>query len=205
MKSHSITVVMRTIGRPTLIHSLQSAINEFENVIVVTDDVDLDFDNLPKEGVKYLRTGKKYDLYGSVGINLGAYSASTEYITIQDDDDEFPEGVGQIMQEKVDADPSVDIWIPTIIYNDGSIACHVPGGVWAGNVSHPTYRTSLFWECPFTSRTSVTNDGSDLVDNCIDFDHVNELVTKHGKKIDWYGTAFCLIRPRLDGKNGVGG
>ena len=202
-KNNIVTALIRTIGRSTLINSIECAQREFENIIVVADGFDLDTTNLPSEGVQYIRTGKKYDLYGSVAINLGAYSTTTEYFTLLDDDDEFAEGAGMLMQEKIMERPEVDIWIPTLKYNDGSVACWQAGYVQGGNIAVPTYRTSLFWEHPFTSNTSVSIDQSGLVDNFIDFDHVFELF-QTGKIIDWYTTVFYLVRPKLEGKNGVG-
>lgn len=202
-RNYISTAIIRTIGRPTLINAIESACEEFENVIVVADALDLDIKNLPTDGVSYIRTGKKYDLYGSVAINFGAYAASTEYVTLLDDDDEFAIGAGAEMERKILSSPEIDIWIPTLKYNDGSIACHIPGQVVGGNVAVPTYKTELFWEYPFTKYVSVSKDASGLVDNFIDFDHVSQLVQR-GKKIEWYGTVFYLVRPRLDGKNGVG-
>lgn len=197
MNNDLVTVIIRTIGRPTLVNAIESAKKEFGRVIVVADAIDLDINELPKE-VTYLKTGKKFDMYGSAAINLGAYSCSTPYFCLLDDDDEFMLGAGEYMLERIVSHPDVDIWIPGLYYNNGGMLCmNSSRGVSIGNVAVPTYKTDLLFKLPFSSTTTKENP------NCVDFYHVESLF-KSGCKIAWYGAALYNIRPRLEGSNGRG-
>jgi len=200
-----ISVIIRTINRDTLKYSIKSATEEFgaENIIVVADAVDLDLSSLP-DNVTYLRTGQKFDKYGSAAINLGAYACKTEYFCLLDDDDEFLKGAGDFMRNKIKSKPEIDIWIPGIYYPTEStkkrklMACISPKkGVVVGNIAVPTYKTKLLFKLPLCS--ILTEKYPDLSD----FVHVKELV-KLGAKIDWYGAGLYCVRPRLKGMNGRG-
>lgn len=196
MDNKLLTVLIRTIGRPTLINSINSAKTELGNVIVVADDVDIDLKSLPKK-VTYLRTGRKFDKYGSAAINMGAYACNTPYFCLLDDDDEFIPGAGEFMLKAIQDDPSIDIWIPGLIFNNGGMLCLNSGrGVVVGNIAVPTYKTELLFKLPFSQ--SIVKD-----DNFTDFHHVYSLF-KSGSTIGWYGTPLYKIRPKLDGTNGRG-
>ena len=197
MLNEDITVLIRTINRPTLSNAINSAKSEFKNVIVIADAVDLNFDLLPKD-VLYLKNGKKFDQYGSAAINMGAFATSTEYFCLLDDDDEFIPGAGNFMQSAIRSNPEVDIWIPGLKYNDGFIVCIHPA-VQVGNVAIPTYKTKLLFEYPFSSRIMVEQGNP----HWIDFSHVRDLVTL-GHTIGWYGQPLVNIRPLLEGKCGFG-
>lgn len=195
-----ITVLIRTINRPTLIHSITSALKNFKKVIVVADDVDLDLKSLPTQPV-YLRTGKKFDKYGSACINMGAYACDTEYFCLLDDDDEFLPDAGKFMKSKVSSDKSIDIWVPGLLYSkESSVACMNPSaGVTPGNIAVPTYRTELLFELPFSAELKSRIPNQDL----IDFFHVYALY-KQGHKVNWYQKLLYNIRPKLPGMNGRG-
>ena len=196
-KSNTISVVIRTIGRPTLCDAIKSAQSEFKNVIVVADAVDLDFKNLPSD-VLYLKTGMKHDKYGSAALNMGAYACSTPYFCLLDDDDCFIEGAGEYMVDKVLSDWYTDIWIPGIKFSDGKQLCMSPQkGVVVGNVAVPTYKTRVLFLLPF---------GKGLANNnihCIDYNHLS-ILNKWGVKIRWYEKLLYNIRPKLQGNNGRG-
>jgi glycosyltransferase involved in cell wall biosynthesis len=195
MKSKDITVLIRTIGRDSLLYSIESAQREFHNVIVVADGFDLNIDLLPKE-VTYLRNELKIDKYGGAAINLGAEHCKTKYLCLLDDDDEFIIGSGKHMQKAVALNPEIDIWIPGLIYNDGSVVCMSPG-IFIGNIAVPTYKTRLIKTIPFSKEIGEKNP------ECTDFYHVEELINI-GAKIDWYQKELYNIRPRSVGKHGMG-
>lgn len=200
-----ISVIIRTINRDTLKYAIESAIREFgaKNTIVVADAVDLNLSGLPNE-VTYLRTGQKFDKYGSAAINLGAYSCKTEFFCLLDDDDEFLKGAGNFMRNKIKSKPEIDIWIPGIYYANASnktksvVACmDEKKGIEIGNIAVPTYRTKLLFKVPFCQVIS------EKYPNISDFIHVKELV-RLGAKLDWYRAGLYSVRPRLKGTNGRG-
>ncbi len=193
-----ITVLIRTINRPTLNRSVDSALKEFDNVVVISDAIDVDTSQLPKN-VTYLKTGQKFDSFGSAAINMGAYASKTDYVCLLDDDDEFVVGAGNIMRKAINEKPEIDIWIPGLKYSNGRTACTSGnGGVATGNIAVPTYKTKLFFTFPFTSRTNVSNNP-----HWIDADHVKTLHSC-GCKVDWYGAVLIVIRPHLSGDYGQG-
>lgn len=206
MKSSLITAVISTIGRASLSDAIFSATREFEKVIVVADVVDLNFNELPTENISYFKIGRKndFDHYGARAWNLGAYVADTPYINQLGDDDEFAEGAGEFMENKIKENPDVDIWITGLKYSDGSFACMGPS-LGPGNVAAPTYKTELFSKVPFANYL-VDPESQPPRNNphFIDFLQVENLVNKFGAKIDWYGKDLYLVRPKLSGNHGFG-
>lgn len=194
--TQQITVLIRTINRPTLKNAIESALKEFSKVIVVADAVNLNLNKLPRN-VEYLRTGQKFDSYGNAGINMGAYACDTEYFCLLDDDDEFIPGAGKVMESKVKEKPSVDIWIPGIHFVKENFYMCVEPGMRPGNVAVPTYRTMLLYNVPFSAKLLAGNQ------DYVDYAHVNSLVSE-GYTIDWYGEPLYRIRPNLPGTNGRG-
>lgn len=192
----NITVIIKTINRPTLINSINSAVKELENVIVVADSVDLNFKILPKN-IEYYKVNRKFDRFGTVGNNVGAFLCKTPYICLLDDDDEFLEGAGDYMRSKIKESPDVDVWIPGLLYNNGSTACLNPG-MYAGNIAVPTYRTELLFDIPYTSNTVPRGNN----EHHIDFFHVKKLYDS-GYKISWYNKLLYNIRPHLQGLHGT--
>lgn len=192
--SGEITVLIRTIGRDTLINAIECAKKEFGNVIVVADDVDLDFENLPKD-VKYLKNTERVDLYGGAAINLGAKKCKTQYICLLDDDDEYIDGAGEYMRAIVNADPSIDVWIPGLRYNDGHLVC-MNDGLYGGNVAVPTYKTKVLKSHPFHSDMGPEQ-------GLTDFYHVN-YIFNDGHKIGWYKKHLYDVRPHLSDRHGNG-
>jgi hypothetical protein len=193
-----ITVLIKTINRPTLINAVNSALSEFKNVIVIADNLDLDFGKLPKEPL-YLRTGRRFDQYGNACTNMGAYACRTPYFCLLDDDDEFIPGAGTFMESAVKSKPEIDIWIPGLNYVKEGFQNCVDGsrGVTIGNVAVPTYKTELLFALPFYKGIG------DRFPNAVDFFHVESLY-KAGCKVAWYGKLLYNIRPHLPGTNGGG-
>jgi hypothetical protein len=197
LKNNLITVIIRTIGRNTLKNAIESSKKEFNKVIVVADAIDLDKRDIPSD-VLLLKTGQKFDKYGSAAINMGAYACDTEYFCLLDDDDEFIQGAGDYMIKKISSEPDIDVWIPGIKYNDGLELClNSNRGITLGNIAVPTYKTHLLFVLPFFKALSGNNS------DYIDFHHV-ELLGKMGYKIKWYEKLLYSVRPKLDGRNGRG-
>jgi hypothetical protein len=191
---NKITAVIRTIDRHTLRDAINSAIREFDDVIVVADRVDLDIDALPV-GPTYLRNEKVIDLYGGMCINMAASECVTEYLCLLDDDDEYIVGAGDYMRDKIITNPDVDVWIPGLKYNDGLYVC-MEDGLKAGNVAVPTYRTKVLREYPF--KNNMGNDPG-----LTDFYHVKR-ISFGGHKVDWYKKHLYNVRPHLAGRLGQG-
>jgi len=189
-----ITALIRTIGRDTLKNSIDCAMREFDDVIVVADNIDLDFENLPKE-ITYLKNTDCFDFYGGAAINLGAKKCKTEYICLLDDDDEYIDGAGDYMRTIINAEPSIDVWIPGLKYNDGHMVC-MNDGLYGGNVAVPTYKTKVLQANPFEAEMGPEQ-------GLTDFYHVNKIFN-NGHKIGWYKKHLYDVRPHLSGRHGSG-
>jgi hypothetical protein len=191
------TVVIRTIGRATLSAAIESALAENLEVIVVSDGVRLSARPSASPRVVYHQTGRRWNHYGVMGINLGAIVATTEFISILDDDDQLLPGSGGVIDAALNRDVSVDMWIPTLLRKDGSRRCTRDRGLVLGNISHPTYRASIFARVPFTH--SWPPETSEFCDYLHVWDCVNA-----GYRIDWFGADMIALRPMLAGHKGRG-
>jgi len=189
-----ITAVIRTIGRHTLKNAIDSALREFDHVIVVADRIDLDLSTLPV-GPTYLKNDKIIDLYGGMCINMAATECLTEYLCLLDDDDEYVIGAGDYMRKAINNNPEIDVWIPGLKYNDGLYVC-MDDGLRAGNVAVPTYKTKVLVKHPF--RNNMGNDPG-----LTDFYHVQKIYFS-GHKVDWYKKHLYDVRPSLSGRLGQG-
>lgn len=194
-----ISVVIRTIGRSSLKDSIESALREFDEVIVVADCVNLQY-KVKDDRVTYLRTGRKFDQYGSVALNMGACAVSNEYFCLLDDDDEFVQGAGKFMREFIKSNPETDIAIPGLQFNNGMVLCVNPGLKY-GNVAVPTFRTEWAHKVPITPLSLKTY--INIPPDAIDLAHVTTCVDQ-GARINWYGKVLYLVRPKLEGTNGRG-
>lgn len=197
-----VTTIIRTIGRPTLSNSIASSLREGFSVIVVGDAIPMSsFDELktqfPYQFVNFYTCGIKWGCYGYQCVNLGALIASTKYIQILDDDDEFNVGAGNFILKNINEKPEIDIWIPALRYNDGGGAAFGKREiVEVCNVACPTYKTEVIIRNPFKVKYPC--------DNCVsDFFHVKEC-QECGYKIGWYKKQLILVRPKLQGKSGHG-
>jgi len=194
-----ITVVIRTLGRPTLANAVESAEREFgkENVLVLFDGDEAK----SRSGISCYNEyiiPKTPDVYGSMLLNVGAALTKTEYFTILDDDDEFVEGAGSYMKSFLTRNPKVDIAIPGIKFNTGMVLCDSSArGLAIGNVACPTYRRSLTSKVPFD--TNLPEGG----DNYHDAFHLMKCEAA-GAKIAWYEKVLINVRPKLEGTNGRG-
>jgi len=200
------TVIIKTIGRPSLKAAIASAKREGYKPIVVSDGV-----NCHSHGEKFVKLGKQWGFYGGMAANVGAAIASTPYITFLDDDDTLLPGAGKIIERKLSEQPDVDIWIGGVRFNH-EVALHNPQtgeisyrgtdlaifperGLTEGNVAMPTYKTDVFQTLPYT--------------NCIpdDLAHLTDLIhvqacSGKGFKVDWFGEALYHVRPHLADKKG---
>jgi glycosyltransferase involved in cell wall biosynthesis len=208
------TVIIKTIGRDTLKNSIESALGEGLPVIVVFDGPSDQEDKLPsydEQDVRFVTLGRRWGSFGNMAANVGAALATTEYITFLDDDDEFVPGAGDVIKEKIQGDASVDIWVGGVRFStpvmmstgEGppkktyELAVNSKGGVFPGNVAMPTYRTELIGTKPFMP---LVQPGQE---DYTDFMHVS-ICHSAGAKVDWFGEALYLVRPRLQGTNGRG-
>ena len=197
---YKTTVVIKTIGRPTLANAVRSAKREGFKPIIVSDGAPLT--KKMTLGCQHIVLGKQWGYYGGMVTNVGAAMCSTEYMTLLDDDDEFILGAGDIIRSKIKEDPEVDVWIggvrfqtPIAVLNKGKVvnessvlAINPELGVNVGNVAMPTYRVSIFERIPFVNilpddRTSLT-----------DYFHIKQCEAA-GYKIDWFGQAIYDVRP----------
>jgi glycosyltransferase involved in cell wall biosynthesis len=189
-----ITAIIRTIGRSTLHDAIESAKKEFDSVIVVADNVELNLNSLPT-GVTYLKNTKTIDHYGGACINLAAEHCKTEYICLLDDDDEYVNGAGEYMRNTITNNPNIDVWIPGLRYNDGLEVC-MNHGLSEGNVAVPTYKSQALRDNPFTENMGIIN-------GLTDFYHVKGMSDK-GYKVGWYEKHLYNVRPKLIGRLGRG-
>jgi len=201
------TVVIKTIGRPSLKAAVRSAKREGFRVVVVSDGV-----KVPSYGAdQVVRLGRNWGFYGGMAANVGAAMVSTEFITFLDDDDEFIKGAGDIIRARIDARPDVDVWIAgvrfadpvrlyrnsEVVFESTDLAVTRERGLTPGNVAMPTYRTSIFSKVPFVDALS------DAERPLSDLYHVQDCENS-GYTVDWFGHILYLVRPGLGGTNGGG-
>lgn len=211
-KEINTTVIIKTIGRDTLERSIESARSEGFEPIIISDGVELDLDG----SYNVITLGRNWNNYGFMAANVGAALAKTEFITFLDDDDVFIKGAGDFIRKKLRQDPSVDIWLAGIRFDQGLIQIKSPKtrkviytgreagvnpefGLIVGNVCMPTYRTSIFRECPFIDTSKIDKNYS----NFSDIYHVISCVQK-GYKHKWFKKALYQVRPESKTGNGRG-
>jgi len=196
------TVVIKTIGRRTLKYAIKSAKREGFKVIVVSDGV-----KVSANGAKLVCLGKKWGYYGGMGTNVGAAMATTPFITLLDDDDEFVEGAGEIIRRKLQEKPDVDVWIGGVrftrdvvmrntqtleeTYRGTDFAIWPEKGIAEGNACMPTYRTTVFERLPFV------NTIKDEYKRLSDYLHIL-YCSQNGCKVDWFEEVIYLVRPKVD-------
>ena len=203
------TVIIKTIGRPSLKAAIRSAKREKLKTIVISDGV-----KVSAQGAnRVIRLGRKWGFYGGMSANVGAALAETEFITFLDDDDEFAVGAGDIIRNRLNEKPEVDVWIGGVrfsreinVYNTNTgqtlhkstdLATGPGLGVVPGNACMPTYRANIFSTLPFLD--NIPEDQSNLTD----FYHINACKLG-GYNIDWFGDVIYLVRPDSSGENGMG-
>lgn len=203
-----ISVLIKTIGRPTLQNAINSAIREgFNNIVVVSDGFEVNVSN-----AIYVKLPKQWGNYGSVAANVGVAFCNNNYIMLLDDDDELSIGSGDIIRNKVISNTDIDIWIPGLLFNNGLIVCDGSSkDIKPGNVAVPIYKTKVLTEIPFRStipkhfikELRLHIKDSIKIEDYIDYTHIFESY-KAGFSIDWIGAPTYLVRPNLDGANGRG-
>jgi glycosyltransferase involved in cell wall biosynthesis len=206
------TVIIKTIGRPSLKAAIASAKREKFKVIVVSDGVK----KISAQGAsKIVTLGKQWGYFGGMAANVGAAMAETEFITFLDDDDVFIQGAGDIIRKKLKENPHIDIWsggvrfsrpvhmvntqTQQVISSSTDFAIDPEKGLVEGNVAMPTYRTSIFSKIPFTDH--VREDQQHLTDIM----HVNACVTHGGYTLGWFEEVIYLVRPHDKTKVNAGG
>lgn len=199
-----MNIVIPTIGRKSIIHSVESILREGLKAIVVSDGIDMNYDIFNDPNVKYVKLGFNYGktelctYYGQIAITTGFYLSNSEFTGLLGDDDELVPGSGEIIRELLEERPEIDIWIPELIFNDGGRVCSGDRPFQPGNISHPIYRTKIFSEIPMHH---IKNQEY----RYHDFYHV-ERCKNAGYTVDWIwpGKPLILIRPRLQGRGGYG-
>jgi len=203
------TCVIKTLGRPTLENAIRSAKREKLKPLIISDGAPLSKKRCL--GCNHVVLGKKWGFYGGMAANVAAALAKTPYITFLDDDDEFIEGAGDIIRNKINNDPTVDIWIGGLLFDyeidlirDGQpflrsnkLSIYPELGVSVGNCSMPTYKTEIFSKIPF--RDIMPKESVHLTDLA----HVLEC-QRAGYKVDWFQEVLYHVRPKLHGVNGGG-
>ena len=203
------TCVIKTLGRPTLENAIRSAKREKLKPLIISDGVPLSKKRCL--GCKHVVLGRNWGFYGGMAANVAAALVKTPYITFLDDDDEFIEGAGDIIREKINNDPSVDIWIAGLIFDyeidltrngervlrSNKLSIYPEYGVSVGNCSMPTYKTEIFGKVPF--RDVIPEEHAPLTDLA----HVQEC-QRVGYKVDWFQEVLYHVRPNLVGANGGG-
>ena len=196
------TVIIKTIGRPSLKAAIRSAKREGFKVIVVSDGAKVS----AQGATKLVTLGKNWGYYGGMAANVGAAMADTEFVTFLDDDDVLIEGAGNIIRAKLEEDPTVDLWIggarfskeiaiwdqkvdpPALMYSAYDMACKKERGIAIGNVSLPTVRTKVFKNVPYADNLP---DGHEGMADC----YWTQACASRGFKVDWFESVIYIVRP----------
>jgi hypothetical protein len=210
---NNVTVIIKTIGRPTVKNAARSSFREGFKTIVVCDgreNFNSYVDYMKEEVSSSIETiilPHQWGGYGFMAGNVGVAMADTKYVAFLDDDDEFIEGAGNILRKQLENTNSPDILIPGIRFKD-PITLNVNGvqrvsndlcmdgklGVVLGNVAMAIYKKELFKHHPF--KTEPNPDYSD-------FTHIYDC-WKDGASVAWLGEVLYLVRPEVKGSNGRG-
>jgi hypothetical protein len=196
MAADLLTVVIKTLCRPTIIHTIESALAEGMRVVVCSDGratMPLLSDFVSNDRVDIYQLGRAYCQRGAVAFQTGATLAKTDFVFMVDDDDELIPGSGTIIESKMASDPSIDLWIPGLKYNDGSIVCMNAGQLRVGNVACEIVRTEILGIVPFL-RAPQSPRVQDYV-------HIKQC-RDAGYKVGWIGEPCVAVRPKLPGKHG---
>lgn len=197
-----LTVVIPTIGRSTLNNAIESVLAEGLPCIVVNDGIDLT-PPCPQPGLTYVKLGRNFGRldgriwYGQIAFTAGVFLSSTEFTMGLGDDDELTPGTGRAIAAAISEHPAVDIWVPGIEYNDGTIVCMDQGKLQCGNVSHLAYRSKIFAQHPMFHHPDDDQPVSD-------WHHCRRCV-EAGATIQWLERICVRIRPHLPNWHGLGG
>jgi len=198
--SLEVTVVIKTRCRKSLSDAVRSAIREEFPVMVASDGFSFSEDLnelLSHPLVSNCCLGRHYGQYGAMAFNVGALLATTPFVAMLDDDDEFIVGARKLICDKLASDPSVDVWIPGLKYSNGHVICIRPNKlhVTAGNVACPILRTDTMTTTPLLHVKKTPGYQ--------DFYHIARCQDA-GYKVDWIGKPCILVRPKLPGNLGGG-
>lgn len=188
-----ITVVIRTICRPSLVAAIESARRELLSVIVSSDGVQFSPELGQYDDVVFTKLPQHLGHYGCEAFNTGASLATTEYIGTLDDDDEFAVGAGDIIRKAIRDNPAIDVWIPGLKYKGGQEVC-LHGPIKKGGVACPIMKKEVIVKCPLTVAKEECYQDYYHIDRC----------SKAGFNIGWLQQVCILVRPQLPGTHGQG-
>jgi len=177
-------------------------LNEGFKAVVVSDGIDLSLKIFDHPDVTYVKLGRRFGVsgdviyYGQIALTTGFYLSTTEFTGCLGDDDALAAGSGQVIERAISAHPEIDIWVPTLKYNDGQTVCYSGGGLIQGNVSHPVYRTKIFASVPMYH---VPDERYELHD----YYHLVRCV-EAGWTMQWLDEVCINIRPQASGRSGRG-
>ena len=191
------------MGRPTIFNAVSSAWANDMAVNVVIDGMTEENEPVVSRLIRRMGNGltvfvlpQRYGQYGSMAANVGAIMSPTPWVTYLDDDDELGAMYRHTLEECILQNLGADIWIPGLVYNDGTTACMEPG-LKPGNVAIPTYRKGTILRHPFYHNSTAD-------ERFIDYAHIYECTTRIGARVGWMGKPVYFVRPHLEGRNGVG-
>ena len=205
------TIIIRSIGRPTLQNAIDSAHREGFNSLVVVDGPGRPAVQLPN-GSGLVNLGRKWGFYGGMAANVGAALARTPFITFLDDDDELVEGIGPRFKTDLQRFSSFDILIAGLKLSaprsikletlDKAITTDVlcinrDFGLVPGNVAMSTFKPELFANMPFVDDVIPANV------KFADYLQIRKWAVA-GASIDWLGYPVYNVRPKFETVNGRG-
>jgi len=192
MGQPTLACMIATIGRPTLPAAIASALPQFDEVLVIADDADLP--GLPDQ-VVHLRTGRRFDQYGSAAWNMGAYATGCDWVAQLGDDDQWTPDAAATIRDAINSHPEVDVWTPGLRYNDGHEVC-LEGPVIPGHVAAPICRPKTYFDVPMSS-VQAQHGG------LTDYAHIHDIAHR-GNRVGWLGQVVYLVRPEAPGRHGGG-
>lgn len=202
-----LTVVIPTIGRDTLNRTVSSACQDGVGEVIVVHDgpcsheMKHHYRNIGD--VKFHELGRKFGQYGWAATNVGYSLAKYDWIQRLDDDDILIAGAVEGMRKRIESDPSIECWIPGLLYSDGTRACGSTGSLKFGNVCHATFHWKVLQAVQCKPGRTTTDSLGNEVKEGLDFRHVSD-AHDLGFKVAWYDFDVFSVRPTLPGKGGRG-
>ena len=126
-----ITFIIPTIGRNTLIDSINSLLNQddiYWNAVIIFDGIDINplindkrikYISIPKSGIEYIKNSS--GLVRNYGINYINNNIETEWIGFLDDDDTISKDYISRLKEEIEHNNHIEICIFRMCYSNGYI------------------------------------------------------------------------------------
>jgi hypothetical protein len=202
--SRVVSVVIPTINRPTLRHSVRSCLTAGMAVTVVSDGVDVpDVPELHLPGVRYVRLPRNWGVmdgkiwFGQVATTVGVYLSDTDFVLGLGDDDEVSPDAREVIEAAISRDPTVDVWVPGLVRKgaDGryTTTCMFGDPQTGVGACQACYRAKVYAYLPQSHyKTPAT-----------DYHHVRRCIAA-GYKVEWLGRGIVRVRPRAGGHRGWG-